>query len=160
MLKRNILLTAFRGTSAEELLKGAECDRLLLPNDKVRDSEILIKAVATGKYDYVICFGQRPHIKDKVHIETIARDGDFSIDTGFDCEKLKVLFEQNGIVAPISHNAGTSFCNRLYWNGLQYILQNELDVKMVFVHIPFMKNITEIERFNKKILDGIEDMGK
>ncbi len=107
MLKRNILLTAFRGTSAEEPLKGAECDWLLLPNDKVRDSEILIKAVA-----------------------------------------------------PISHNEGTSFCNRLYWKRLQYILQNELDVKMVFVHIPFMKNITEIERFNKKILDGIDDIGK
>lgn len=40
-----VLLTAFRGSSSERLIKYAkEFDSLILPNDKVKDSEKLISA--------------------------------------------------------------------------------------------------------------------
>ena len=44
----------------------------------------------------------------------------------FDCEKLKRNLEQAGLPAKLSTNAGTSFCNELYWNGLRYIKENKL----------------------------------
>ncbi len=154
MEKRKILMTAFCGTSAQSLVERADgCKTLFLPNDKVRDSELLIQAISVERFDEVICFGQRPLIRDQVHIETTARDRTVSIDSNFDCEKLKRLLEANGVAAKISHNAGTSFCNRLYLNGLNYIFQNDLKTKMVFVHIPFAKNITDFNRFCEKILD-------
>ncbi len=154
MEKRKILMTAFCGTSAQSLVERADgCKTLFLPNDKVRDSELLIQAISVERFDEVICFGQRPLIRDQVHIETTARDQARSINTNFDCEKLKRLLEANGVAAKISHNAGTSFCNRLYLNGLNYIFQNDLKTKMVFVHIPFAKNITDFNRFCEKILD-------
>lgn len=148
MENKQVLLTAFRGTSAELLIKNqAEYKTLLLPNDKVKDSEKLIEVLSKGRFDYVISLGQRPNITDKVHIETTAKDGKMRIDTAFDCERLRTLFEQNGIEASLSHNTGTSFCNRLYWGGLKYIADNSLSAEMVFVHVPFLKNITEFEAF-------------
>jgi len=61
------------------------------------------------------------------------------------------IFGQNDIPAKLSHNAGTSFCNRLYWNCLQYITENKLETKMVFVHMPFAKNIREFELFRERM---------
>jgi len=148
----NILLTAFRGTSSELLLKDIKnCQTIFLPNDMVKDSEILIDTLAWNAFDFVISFGQRPNIKDKVHVETTAKNGEMRIDTTFDCEMLIKIFGQNDIPAKLSHNAGTSFCNRLYWNCLQYITENKLETKMVFVHMPFAKNIREFELFRERM---------
>ena len=117
-----ILITAFRGSSAERLIKYADgIETLILPNDKVKDAEKLINTISDGTYDYVFSFGQRPVIKDKANIETTAKNGEDTIQTSFDCEKLKAMFEANGITAKLSRNAGTSYCNSLYYNGLNYI---------------------------------------
>lgn len=158
-VKKNILLTVFEGTSTEMILSGFKDFSILsLSNDKVRDSKLLIEALSKTRFDYILSFGQRPNIKDKVHIETIAKDGEMRIETAFDCERLKLLFEQNGIPAKISHNAGTSFCNKLYWGGLKFIKENEVDTKMVFVHIPFAKNIGVFELFREQIFSTLKTL--
>ena len=148
---KRILLTAFCGTSAETLVKGAELNLkfkvLYLPNDKIKDSELLIEALQQKQFDYVISLGQRPNIKDKIHIETLARKGEDVLITAFEYERLKGCLEQNGLSVKISDNAGTSYCNELYWNGLRYILERELDTQMVFIHVPFEKNISNLKHF-------------
>lgn len=150
----------FRGSSAEQLIGYAnDFDSVIIPNDKVKDSEKLINKIADGTYDYVFSFGQRPNIKNKVHIETTGRNGITSVETDFDCVQLQKLFESNGIAAKISHNAGTSYCNCLYYNGLNYIQQNNLKTKMVFIHIPFSKNINDADLFFTKIIDTLSKMG-
>ena len=156
MAESKVLLTGFRGSSAEQLIeKPNGFDTLILPNDKVKDSEKLINVIADEKYDYVFGFGQRPIIKNKVHIETTARNGISSVETDVDCEQLQKLFESNGITAKISYNAGTSYCNCLYYNGLNYIQQNNLKTKVVFIHIPFSKNIDDTDSFFTRIIDTI-----
>lgn len=158
-MRKKILLTAFHNTSAERLIKEVEeYQLLLLPNDKVKDSERLIEVLSKEDFEYVISFGQRPNIKNKVHIETIARDGEEQIATNFDCDLLKQMFENQGLVTKISHNAGTSFCNRLYWNGLKYILEKKLNTQMVFVHIPYEKNIEDFDMFSQKIFRVIDEL--
>ncbi len=156
MSEKRILLTAFRGTSAEVLVTQENIKKryeiLLLPSDKVKDSELLIEALKQGHFDYVISLGQRPNIKGKVHIETTARKNGLSMETAFDCERLKSSMEKNGLFAKLSSNAGTSFCNELYWNGLRYIGENKLDTKMVFIHVPFVKNISDMEEFARMLL--------
>ena len=68
MSNSKVLLTAFRGSSAEQLIGYAnDFDSLILPNDKVKDSEKLINKIIDGAYDYVFSFGQKPNIKNKVH---------------------------------------------------------------------------------------------
>lgn len=154
--KKKILLTAFRGTSAEALIQNTEdYEILILPNDKSRDSQLLIEAISKEHFDYVISLGQRPNIRDKVHLETMARKGESQISTTFDYEQLRQLFEQNGMSVKLSQNAGTSFCNALYWNGLKYISEQQLEVKMLFVHVPFLKNIKDFKGFQKQFFYGL-----
>lgn len=148
----NLLLTAFRGSSAEYLIKGSRYDTLLLPNDKEKDAEVLFAALRRGTYDYIISLGQRPNIKNKVDIETTARNGGSSLETGFDCEYFKRLLLQNGITARLSQNAGTSYCNSIYWNGMSYLAEQGLHTRMVFLHVPFRKNIGAMEEDLKNIL--------
>lgn len=153
MIDSRVLLTAFRGSSAEELIKYANgFDTLVLPNSKVKDTEKLINKIADGTYNYIFSFGQKPNIKNKVNIETTARDGITSVETDFDYEQLQKLFESNGVAAKISRNAGTSYCNSLYFNGLSYIQTNKLKTKMVFVHIPYLKYIDNLGSFFKKVI--------
>ncbi|MBO5166902.1 MAG: hypothetical protein IJ405_02155 [Lachnospiraceae bacterium] len=156
---KKILLTAFCNSSAEVLVKNVKnYEILILPNDKIKDSEKLIGVISSGKFDYVISFGQRPNIKDKVHIETTAKDGEYQIVTNFDCESLNLLFTRTGMISKISHNAGTSYCNALYLNVLRYISTNALETKMVFVHIPYENNISDFDSFCKQIFDVIESI--
>ncbi len=161
MARKRILLTAFRGTSAELLIRDAEsdsqCSVLYLPNDKEMDAALLTKALQQEHFDYVISLGQRPNIKDKVHIETRAGKGEEYLYTAFDCIGLKNAFGSIGLEAKLSNNAGTSFCNELYWNGLRYLGENGLDTKMVFMHVPFEKNISDKTNLRGKIFHGLED---
>lgn len=154
----NILLTGFCGTSSEILVKKANYKSLILPNDKIIDSQILLREISLQKYDYVLSFGQKPNIKDKIYFETTARNADNCINTNFEYTKLKSALESNNIPVRISGNAGTSFCNALYWNGLRYIYSECLDTKMIFLHIPFCKNITDSEWFFSRIMTAIENM--
>lgn len=184
----NLLFTAFRGTSSELLLQENRWQGLVLPNDKRKDAELLLRKISSGEYDIVFSFGQKPNIKDKVYIETTAnperkalsnylsmqyceqaRDmygykkdaapaeiqGDV-LKTGFDCMGLADAFRGNRIEAKLSQNAGTSFCNHVYWCGLEYIQKNKMDVKMVFVHVPMRKNISDFEGFCRGVRMAVE----
>lgn len=157
-MEKRILLTAFRNTSAELLLRGVtEYATLLLPNDKAEDSRMLLGMISREKYDAIISVGQRPNIKNKVHIETTAKKDGAYLVTELDCEKLRSSFEKHGICAKISHNAGTSYCNALYWNGLGHLSCAETDTRMVFVHIPFVKNIEDLADFRRRFLLAVNE---
>lgn len=151
----DILLTAFRGTSSELLIQGSNHNTLFLPSNKKTDVEILFSALHKHTFDYIISFGQRPLLKDKVCIETTAQNAEYKIYTTVNCEYLKELFEENGLPARLSNNAGTSYCNNLYWHGLSYISEQNLKTKMVFIHVPFTKNIEDITGFSQKISNVI-----
>ncbi len=121
-----------------------------------KEMRLLMEQMSKHAYDYVFALGQKPCIKDKIYVETRARAGEVSIDTEFDCEWLAAAFCQEGIEAKISHNAGTSFCNKLYFNSLQYIGQLGSSTRMVFLHVPFEKNITDIAEFSNALCKTIK----
>ena len=153
-----ILLTGFCGTSSELLVKKASHKSIILPNNKAVDSQLLIAEIEPREYDYIFCFGQKPNIKDKVYIETIARNKANRILTNFKYDRLKKALEENNLTVQLSDHAGTSFCNALYWNGLDYIYNNRLNAEMVFIHIPFCENITDSELFFNQILSAIQNL--
>lgn len=158
-MEYSILLTGFQGTSAEKLVKSVcGCDTLLLPSNKQADADLLTRQLLRRKYDLIISIGQRPNIKDKVHIETLAREKDTALKTAVDCEKLAQCFDAAGIPAKLSSNAGLSYCNTLYFNGLQLLSTHNLTAGMVFIHIPFEKNISEPDLFYKRFQNVIDEM--
>lgn len=93
---------------------------------------------------------------EKCEIECTGKDGIGCIETSFDCNELKRAFELHGIATKVSSNAGTSFCNQLYVNSLRYISKCDMKTKIVFIHIPFLKNISDTSSFFRKIIDTIE----
>lgn len=155
-ISMNVLFTAFGTTASELLLQEVRWQGLVLPNNKRKDAELLKQEISSGKYSLIISFGQKPNILDKVYIETTARNAGDTLETEFDYEGLAGAFLESQIEVRISHNAGTSFCNHLYWSGLEYIRENHLDVKMVFVHIPMQKNISDFKKFCEGIRTAVE----
>ncbi len=154
---KKILMTGFSGTSSEWIVKKGTCKSLILPNDKVLDPEMVLAEVSLQDYKYIFSFGQKPNIRDKLYIETAARNGNRCIYTDFVYDKLQSALRAENIEVRISDHAGTSFCNALYWNVLEYIRDKELETKIVFLHIPFYKNMTSSEDFCKRIHKGIEN---
>ena len=155
---KRILITAFRNTSAELLVEN--CDQycvLLLPNHKTKDGEILCSALTEKSFDYVFCIGQRPNIKNKVHIETTAKKSSESFTTKFNCAALAYKFAQKGIPAKLSDHAGTSYCNALYFAGLSFAEAHELETQVVFIHIPLRKNIDDFLSFRNRFFETIHD---
>ncbi len=151
-----VLFTAFIGTSSELLVQTSNYATLLLPNNKKKDAEKLFSLLQKETFDYIISFGQRANIKNKIHIETTGRNDGNSISTDVDVEYLRDLFMRNGIPAKVSHNSGTSYCNSIYWNGLTCIAKRKLNTKMVFIHIPFSKNIENMKCFRESIFQTIK----
>ena len=122
---------------------------IFLPSDKIRDSEIAKSEIE--KASMIICFGQKPQIKNKICLEMIAKNHDETINTNFEINSFKEALEQNKISYSESHNPGTSFCNLVYWNSLNYINEKNLSCKFLFIHIPFEKNITDISILRRKM---------
>lgn len=151
----DILLTGFGGTSSEELVKRADCRTLMLPNDKVLDSRLVLAELDRHSYAYIFSFGQKPNIRDKVYLETVARNGSECIHTDFAYCKLQKALKAEHIAVQISDHAGTSFCNALYWNVLEYIRDKGLKTRMIFLHIPFFQNMTAAGEFMEKIRKAI-----
>lgn len=152
---KEVLLTGFYGTSSELLVKKAACKPLILPNDKELDFQILLGEVGRQNYKYIFSFGQKPNIRDKVYIETAARNGKECLYTDFEYSKLQDALAAESITVRLSNYAGTSFCNALYWNMLKYLQDREVRIKMIFLHIPFCKNMTAVDDFCERVLKGI-----
>ena len=151
-MKNKIKIAAFSNTSWEIIVKKWDFQKIFLPSDKVKDSEIVIKELEDT--DYFICLGQKPAIKNIICLELVAKNNADEIKTNFEIEKLIEEFKKNDIQIIKSTNPGKSYCNQVYWNSLNYIKDNSLNCKILFVHVPFEKKYRKHCRFcreNKKI---------
>ncbi len=153
-MKRTLLI-GFRGTSAQDLLTYCTMEPLVCENNKLICAEQIENAVKSHDYNHIFCFGQRPNIKNKIHIETQAQMENAVLKTEFDCETLMEIFLQNKITAILSNNAGTSYCNHIYYKGLN--ANSDKSTKIVFIHIPFKKNISDFNLFCKRTMKAILD---
>ncbi|MBP0956520.1 MAG: hypothetical protein J5997_04040 [Oscillospiraceae bacterium] len=157
-----ILLTAFKGTSSEKVIGcfNEAYRRLILENDKVISVNQLISELENDRFDYVISFGQKPVIKDKIYVECSGRLGDTEYETDFDIIRLVSALKHNEFSVHISNNAGTSYCNNLYARGLKIILERAYKGRMVFIHIPFEKNISDLNDFSDRLIKAIQELEK
>lgn len=135
------LVTAFDGEDNSsriicEKLK-ADCKKIILPNDKTASCEIL-KRELDGGFRYVFSLGQKPLIKNKISVEDTAKLGGKILKAN--AENISEIIKKFGYDCYISHNAGTSFCNNLYFFGLDHIAENALKTEMFFLHVPFAEN--------------------
>ena len=157
--KSAVLLTAFRGTSSEKLVSCFDdaYRKIILENDKNTSVKQLVDALENDNINYIFSFGQKPVVKDKIYIELAGRIGDTIYKADFDTDALASALNRHGFSVRISSNAGTSFCNHIYACGLKHISENHYDAKMVFIHVPFEKNISDFEDYSRRLIGALND---
>lgn len=89
-------------------------------------------------FRYVFSLGQKPLIKNKISVEDTAKLNGKILKSN--AEILSETIKKFGYDCYISHNAGTSFCSKLYYFGLNYIAENKIKTDMFFLHVPFAEN--------------------
>ena len=142
----NILYTGFNGkrNSSKILLDKINANnKLYLRNSFVTSVESLKKELIKNNYNLVICFGEAQLFKDTIKIELIGK-GREVYKTSYDYSELVDKLRDNGYNVIISEDAGNYLCNNLYYNGLKFLYDNNMNAKMIFIHIPKINNISNI----------------
>lgn len=121
-----------------------------------RTSEKELKQkIDKNKYKYIISFGQKPNC-NKLYIELFGNKIDDKLETSFSYKKLISFLKYNNIEYSISKNAGNYLCNNIYYEGMKYIKNNLLDIKIIFIHIPSVNTKFDIEKTAKIISNYIQ----
>lgn len=157
-----ILVTAFRDpfNSSEILLDkiNAKVDKLYLSLGFEISKKEFMNIMENNEYDYIISFGQKPVTK-KIYIEEYAFNLNIKYHTNYDYLNIINVLEQNNLKYKISNNAGHHYCNYIYYLGLKFIKDNKLKTKMVFIHIPYLNrinNINDLANVFSKYFDAIK----
>lgn len=150
------LLIGFEGNanSAKLLLDevSSSFNKIYLLNDKSKSVKQVVDVLERENIGFILAIGQKPVIKDKICLELQGVHNDIIYSTKYPVEDILNFF--NGKYdMKLSKNAGTSFCNNLYFNILKYIEENNLKTKILFIHIPMLKNISDFYSFSK-IIEG------
>ena len=150
----NILYTAFNGkdNSSKILLdniKISDEHKLYLRNSFITSVKQLQKKIKLDNYDLIVSFGQAPLEQDNIRIEIVGKDKTEIYESDFDYSQLKEKLEKNNYKTDVSRDAGNYYCNNIFFNGLKYIKENNLKCKMIFIHIPFIDKICNIEKLSK-----------
>lgn len=147
-----ILYTAFNGklNSSKILLdKIKTSKKLYLRNSFVTSVKQLKNKIKLDNYDLIVSFGQAPLEQDNIKIEIVGKNQDQIYESNFEYLQLKDKLEKNNYKTEISRDAGNWYCNNIFFNGLKYIKENNLKCKMIFIHIPFIDKISNIEDLSK-----------
>ena len=141
-----ILYTAFNGkaNSSKLLLDNIKCnesDKLYRKDSFVASVDQLQNKLVKNNYDLIISFGQAPLDYNNIKIEMQGKNNTNVYSTTYDFSKLCYKLKVNGFNIIISHDAGNYLCNNIYYYGLKYIAEQNLNCDMIFVHIPQLDNI-------------------
>lgn len=144
---KKILVAGFKGedNSAKVLLDKIDyrC-KLYLENDFDISEKQLEMKLKEEDYDEVIIFGQKPLIKS-IYIELIGKRYNKQYCTNYDYNKISEYLELKGYKTNISNDAGNYLCNNIYFYGLDLLNKKYKTVKLIFIHIPTLKNIANID---------------
>ena len=154
-----VLITSFKGknNSSSILLNNIRAnltDKLELTNSFITSEKELKQKIDKNKYKYTVSFGQKPN-SNKLYIELFGNKNDDKLETLFPYKKLASFLKENNIEYVISKNAGNYLCNNIYYEGMKYIKDNSLDIKMIFIHIPSISTKYDIEKAAKIISNFI-----
>lgn len=145
-----ILYTAFYGNknSSKVLLDHVrvdEKDKLYLRNSFTTCVNQFYKKVARHNYDLILSFGQGDKNLNHIKIESIGRCDKETLATNYNYNTIIKRLEKQMINYSISENAGNYLCNHIYYSGLKYIKEKNKKTKMLFIHIPPLEHIPDIQ---------------
>lgn len=89
-------------------------------------------------YDYVLMFGIDKNLKNTVRIERVAEREDVRLLTDLDVDTIAKSLKEAGVANYISDTPTQYLCNEAYWFSLR-----KFKGKVVFLHIPSLRNVDE-----------------
>ncbi len=159
MKKSNVLLTGYKARKSIVLTLLANIsspvEQFLFTNDFNKIEKEVQKCFQDNNYDYVIMFGRKPRIK-QIAIEVESKIKIEIFKTNFPLEEYLSFLKEEKINYKLSKHPGNSYCNYAYFHVLKYIYENNLDTKVIFIHVPFSKNFHELNEFTNAMDDYIK----
>ncbi|QLE58772.1 peptidase C15 [Nostoc sp. TCL26-01] len=156
-MKKSILLTSFdtwledqeSNSSDDLLLEVTKLDSLpfnlhflrLLPVDTKLASSLVMAKIEENYPDHIICCGMAASRK-KLSVEVCASRGESLLHTTIDVAQLLI----GATATEISNDCGKFVCEGLYYSVLEYLGQNQLSTRCIFIHVPILnqENLMEI----------------
>lgn len=154
-----VLITSFKGknNTSSILLNQIHCnniDKLELTNSFITSETELKNKIRKNNYKYILCFGQKPDC-NHIYIELYGNKNDNKIKTKYPYKELISFFNENNIKYSLSKDAGDYLCNNIYYEGMKYIEDNSLDIKMLFIHIPSVYESSDFKIISSTITNYI-----
>ena len=140
-------------------IDGVELFKLEIPTVFEKAASIISNKIDEIKPDAVISIGQAggrtsisPEVigvnlrhasiedneKNKPDFEKIIEDGEDGLFSTIEVRDIVDDIKAAGIPADLSYSAGTFVCNDVLYSTLSYVERNNLDIKVGFIHVPFI----------------------
>lgn len=107
----------------------------LLPVDVELASCCVIEKINELQPNVIICCGMAES-RSLLTIESTATCGEMVLNTPVDLIELII----NAVAIEISNDAGKFVCEGLYYSIMQYIIEQQLNIDCIFVHVPILTN--------------------
>lgn len=158
MTRSKILFTGFKKINPRD--NNSSCVLLEdLPNTRcflfTNDFAVIDKEIDTifeEHWDKIVMFGQKPVIK-RLSVDKCAKFSDEILWSNYDFIGLKSILTENKIDFKWSENPGHSYCNYAYFRLLKKIQGSQSNTKVVFIHIPYVKNFVSYDAFRNLLLE-------
>ena len=133
-----ILLTGFKGkNNSSSILVQSISENYRLLTNSFEGLKKDIEEIDEG-FDFLIMLGCDKNLKVFVRIERFAEKNGEKIASALDLENISKNLAAAEINNFISDSPGHYFCNEAYWHALR-----KFNGKVVFIHIPTIKNIDD-----------------
>ena len=133
-----ILLTGFKGkNNSSSILVQSISENYRLLTNSFEGLKKDIEEIDEG-FDFLIMFGCDKNLKDSVQIERFAEKNGEKIASALDLENISKNLAAAEINNFISDSPSHYLCNEAYWHALR-----KFNGKVVFIHIPTIKNIDD-----------------
>jgi pyroglutamyl-peptidase len=145
-----VLVGGFRGKTnpSKLIIDKITCkhtlEKLYLVNSFEVSKKQLEGLLQKQSYDWILIFGQKPEVKS-IYLEQQACINGHKLTAGHNYAGLEKLLNYSGFTVKLSNNAGNYLCNHIFYIGLKHIEDNNLNTRMIFIHIPGIKNIENID---------------
>ncbi len=159
MMQNKILFTGYQGgpgdlSTTETLLDKItiKCDKFLFTNDFDCIKNEVVE-LGKKKYDYIIMLGYKPVIKNlSVEIECFFNN-EFRF-TNFPLSVILGPLKKFDVDYEVKESPGNSYCNFAYYHMLKYVEEHNLKTKVIFIHVPHIKNFVEFDKVVEMLNEG------
>ena len=136
-----ILFTCFNGfnNTSKVIIDKINNDKLLF-NNSYKDIDIQLANSNVEEYDLIIMLGLRSNLKKSIRVEINSFLNDELVTTNLSYCNVKKYFNDNDISCIINDKPTNYLCNYAYHKVLQ---KNK---NAIFIHIPELKNIKDLDK--------------